>query len=134
MKNWHGFLTKGDWVIVFIIISLAAVTSLPYFLTVKKQLLEVIIVSDEKIVYEQTFDSTSEDFTREFNCATGPITFSFEKDKGVRVLHASCPDQLCVHTGYIKESGQMLVCLPGKIYAQIRSLDAKGDELDATVR
>lgn len=32
---------------------------------------------------------------------------------------ASCPDQVCVHTGKLSKSGQSAVCLPAKVTIQV---------------
>jgi hypothetical protein len=39
-----------------------------------------------------------------------------EVDKGkVRMLAATCPNQICVKQGWIQNSGASIVCLPGEI-------------------
>lgn len=41
------------------------------------------------------------------------------KDGGVCVFEASCPDKICVHQGIIRQSGQIIVCLPNRVMVQI---------------
>ncbi|MBR2281089.1 MAG: NusG domain II-containing protein [Spirochaetales bacterium] len=36
-----------------------------------------------------------------------------------RMLHAECPDKLCVKMGWVRFSGQSLVCLPERISVRI---------------
>ncbi|MBI4712834.1 MAG: NusG domain II-containing protein [Planctomycetes bacterium] len=43
--------------------------------------------------------------------------------KGVHILHSDCPAQVCVHTGWIKNIGETIICLPNKVLLEI-----KGDE------
>ena len=38
---------------------------------------------------------------------------------GVRVEHADCPTQDCVHTGIITRAGQSIVCLPARIIIRL---------------
>ena len=38
---------------------------------------------------------------------------------GVRVEHADCPTQDCVHTGIITRAGQSFVCLPARIIIRL---------------
>ena len=35
------------------------------------------------------------------------------------VLHSDCPDQICVNTGWLSESGQTAVCLPNRVTVTI---------------
>lgn len=42
-------------------------------------------------------------------------------DQSIRILDADCPDKICVHSGFISEPGQILVCLPHKLMIEIKS-------------
>ena len=44
------------------------------------------------------------------------------KDGEVWVSEATCPDKICVHQGKIHLDGEIIVCLPNKMTAQIKSL------------
>ena len=41
------------------------------------------------------------------------------KDGAVRVDQADCPDLVCVHTGAIREEGQVIACLPHNLIVYI---------------
>ena len=41
------------------------------------------------------------------------------KDHKVTMKTASCPDQICVHTGWIDQEHDMIVCMPNKVVVQI---------------
>lgn len=43
------------------------------------------------------------------------------KNKKVRVKKSSCPNQVCVKTGYIKRSGEIIVCAPNEVTVRILS-------------
>ncbi|MBQ1411998.1 MAG: NusG domain II-containing protein [Clostridia bacterium] len=43
------------------------------------------------------------------------------RDGGVRMIRADCPDQVCVHTGRITETGQSIVCVPHRVVVTIRN-------------
>ena len=46
--------------------------------------------------------------------------FAVEVSGGrVRVLHADCPDQVCVRSGWIRYGGQSLVCLPYRVIVEL---------------
>ena len=40
-------------------------------------------------------------------------------DGAVRVTQADCPDLVCVHTGPIREEGEVIACLPHKLIVYI---------------
>ena len=46
----------------------------------------------------------------------------------IRVDHADCPDQICVHQGFISDGPTPIVCLPNKLIIQITG---GGEALDA---
>ena len=52
-------------------------------------------------------------------------------DGTVHMEEASCKNQICVHQGIINASGQMIVCLPNGVIAEIRASDSSQDEYDA---
>ena len=54
-------------------------------------------------------------------------TITVEKGR-ICVSKAGCPDQICVHQGYISDGSQPIVCLPNRLIIQIQ---VGGDGLDA---
>lgn len=48
------------------------------------------------------------------------------QDNQVRVVEASCPDQICRHFGWIQAPHQVIVCLPHELI--IRVVDEEPDE------
>lgn len=48
------------------------------------------------------------------------------------VLEATCPDQVCVHQGWISNSVVPVVCLPNELVIQIEN--TPGTEMDAVAR
>lgn len=51
------------------------------------------------------------------------------QDKKARVVHADCPDKLCVNQKAIARDGESIICLPNKVVITIQ--DGKPPELDA---
>ena len=54
------------------------------------------------------------------------------KESKVRVAWSDCPKQLCVKTGWIKTTGEVIACVPNKILIEIEATDSPA--LDAVVR
>lgn len=50
------------------------------------------------------------------------------QDGSVRVKSSSCPNQVCVHSGWISKSGQMIACLPNQVL--IRLSGETSEEVD----
>lgn len=47
-----------------------------------------------------------------------PVTVEVQGGR-VRVAHSGCPDQVCVHSGWLSRSGQSAACVPAGIVVQI---------------
>ncbi len=43
------------------------------------------------------------------------------KDARVRVLKTDCPHQICKNMGWIKHSGETIVCVPNRVLIEIKS-------------
>ena len=53
------------------------------------------------------------------------------KDQEIGIVDADCPDQICVHEGFLSKPGQTSVCLPHKVMIEVRSDDADPDIIRA---
>lgn len=49
--------------------------------------------------------------------------------EGAQMIHATCPDQVCVHTGKITNQGPIIACLPHRLSVEI--VGQMEDGLDA---
>ena len=43
------------------------------------------------------------------------------KDASIRIIDSDCPDKICVKSGFISKSGELLVCLPHKLMVEVKS-------------
>ncbi|MFI3229408.1 MAG: NusG domain II-containing protein [Bacillota bacterium] len=50
----------------------------------------------------------------------GEPTFSVI-DNAIAIIDVDCPNQICVHTDYISQDNERIVCLPNKITVVIRA-------------
>ena len=123
MKNQNGIIARNDLYIILIIVIFAAVTWLPQFFVCKTMGNSIVVSDLHGEIYSISFAEIEESkmLSKTVQCATGSITFEFNAMSGARVAKASCPDKLCVHAGFINTTGQIIVCLPGKIYVEIKS-------------
>ncbi len=82
---------------------------------------EEVYAADLSTAQDTTFDVESE----------GHINTVEIKDHQIRVAQADCPDQTCVHMGWLKSSGTPIVCLPHQLV--IEFTDDTSD-IDAVTR
>lgn len=79
----------------------------------------------------------------QLDTVTTPYSFTVESDDGhynviqveqgrICVSDASCPDHVCVKTGWISEGGIPIVCLPNELVIQIES--KASNEIDAAAQ
>ena len=48
----------------------------------------------------------------------------------VRFVDSACPNKQCVHTGWLKQSGEVAVCLPNKVSVQVLADDPRFDAVN----
>lgn len=66
---------------------------------------------------------------RVYQSAYGQCVVAVE-DGRICIVHSDCPDQVCVHTGWLTRPGQSAVCVPNRIAVVVRG---GGAEVDAVV-
>lgn len=77
--------------------------------------------------------SLAEDATRTVTSSAGTNVIEV-KDGRVRVREADCPNQDCVHQGWIDAPGKQIVCLPHKFTVDIVSADGSAGDIDVMGR
>lgn len=78
---------------------------------------QIQVYSDGEVV--KSIPLPAADQTFEVKNDHGHIKVAIENGV-VRVTEADCRDQVCVHTKAIDQGGEMIVCLPNKIYVEIK--------------
>lgn len=90
---------------------------------------QVNIVQDGIVLC--TFDiSTTEDKTLEIEYEGRINTVQIENGR-IRMLEAECPDQTCVHMGWLESKAMPIVCLPNHLSIEF---DDSVDSVDAVTR
>lgn len=87
----------------------------------------VVVVSEGKEV--KRINWPAKDQTFEVKNDLGFITVKIENNT-VSVIDADCHDLVCVHTKSIDQGGEMIVCLPHKIYVEIQKEKTNPDAID----
>ena len=47
------------------------------------------------------------------------VTFALDETGAVRFESSDCPDQICVHAGWMRLPGQSAACLPNKLIVKV---------------
>lgn len=90
---------------------------------------QINIVQDRTVLY--TFDlASAEDQMFEIEYEGRINTVQIENGR-IRMLEAECPDQTCVHMGWLDSGAMPIVCLPNHL--SIEFADSEND-VDAVIR
>lgn len=122
-------LTKGDKGLIVLVVILTLV-SLGY---IKKQALSdtnkyVSIQVNGNEIKQIIFDKQLVGNTIPIESEFGYNLIEIGEEE-VRVIEASCPDELDVKQGYISKVGETIVCLPNRLVVEIKGMD-KDTEID----
>lgn len=79
----------------------------------------VLSVNGEEI---KTFDLSKGD-TYRYETKDGDYNLIEIKDGAIAITDANCGDLVCVRRGWIKKSGETIVCLPHKLLIEIKASD-----------
>lgn len=115
-------MKKNDFLLIGFIILLAAAVLGYHYLKGKSENADVVVTVDGKKY--GTYD-LSANRTIDIN---GTNTLQIKNGKA-DMIHANCPDQLCVHQRAISRDGESIICLPNKVVVTIKG--GKDRELDA---
>lgn len=122
--------TKWDAGIVVLVILITAGIAAWLFQTTKNSITEdshleaVLLVSGTEVWRTDLSDLTSPE-TYDVVVDEGGLTVLAEAGK-VCIETSQCPDQICVHTGWLISAGQTAVCLPYKTVLKVVSVDGQG--------
>lgn len=126
-------LTKGDKVLIIVLIIFSLLFAY-YMATVNKNLekkyVSIQINGEEINTIEFSKDIIGETYVLETEFGINVLKFG---DGEVKIIEASCPDQLCVKQGKIGQVGQLIVCLPNRLVVEIKANNAGNDDIDNIV-
>ncbi len=88
------------------------------------------VYQDGKLLRTIDLSQVDEPYTFQVDGPAGANTVEVERGR-IRVKHADCPDQVCVHQGWISTGVTPIVCLPNKLVIQ---LEGGGDAIDGVTR
>ncbi|HHU90649.1 MAG TPA: NusG domain II-containing protein [Clostridiaceae bacterium] len=109
-------LRYGDYIVFFVIVLVAVLFGVSFFENHTDE--KIAVISQNNIVIDRIeLNKISEPYLIDYS---GNYPGTIEVNNGrIRFLHADCPDQVCVNTGWIDKPGQIAVCLPAGIIIKI---------------
>ena len=78
-----------------------------------------VIKQDGVVLYEIDLDKVKGTLTFPVDGADHSWNNIVAEQGRIRVIDASCPDQVCVNQGWISDSTLPIVCLPNKVIVEI---------------
>lgn len=108
-------LKKKDWILIIIIICVAAIAYLSHQLLRDTGAGNAIVKVNGEItgIYDLNED-------QEISIHDGSNILVIKNGKA-DMVEADCPDQLCVHQKAISASGENIICLPNKVVVEVKS-------------
>lgn len=123
-------MKKGDKiaaVVIAIIVTASSIGVLAYMSLSRSSHHIAEIKQDGKVI--RTIDLDQVEGSEEISIAYGDGYNLIRVEHGrIRVVDSDCPDELCVKTGWITESGQSIICLPHKLIVNIQGGSKEIDE------
>lgn len=117
--NGRRVWRRGDWILILTLLACAAAVALLYnWRSAKGSSPVCTILLDREVV--MTVD-LSRDQT--FSVDGLPQVVFEVKGGKIAFLSSDCPDQICVHTGFIGQPGQSAACLPNHVALRIEGAD-----------
>lgn len=113
-------LKKGDLVLILVLIifSISAYFLFKYISQINDATTRIAIIrQNNQIIEEVQLDDTNPE-QRIYIDGNYPLVILFE-DGRIRFEEATCPDKLCVYTGWINTNGSLAVCLPNRTTIKI---------------
>ncbi|WP_339285138.1 NusG domain II-containing protein [Oceanobacillus sp. FSL K6-3682] len=134
MKDIYHMLKPWD-VILTVLLVLLSFLPIAIFVSQQSQYAEedsvniAVITVDNEVVEEIQLTDNME--TREIEIAISDHDNNIIEvdNERIHIKSATCPDQICVRTGYISRPGQTIVCLPHKLVVEIQSDSGETEDI-----
>jgi hypothetical protein len=111
-------IKRGDCILILVCLAIA----LGVFV------LRQTMAAQNPIAYLQAQNQPRQaiDLTNDQIFSAAPNVMIEVKNNRVRFVQSDCPDQICVHAGWISKAGDSVVCLPNQIAVVFESGEQSG--------
>jgi len=121
----------GDFIVIAVIVIAAVLLAISFY---ERNSIEktAVILQNSTVLDTVRLDRLDGLYTLNYQ---GEYPGTIEAMNGsIRFSHAECPDQVCVHTGWISRPGQIAVCLPAGVMIRIEGLDTDESDIDIIIK
>lgn len=134
MKTYLKTLKRWDFIIVFflVFISFLPIIIFSYIqagkVTPNSENVAVISVNNqevERITLTNHEDTEILDIP-EIPCDPNTVEV---KNNEIRIRTSTCPEQICIQTGFISKPGQAIICLPHKVLIEVQTVEGYDEEI-----
>ena len=91
------------------------------------------VYQDGKCIHSVDLSKVVEPYTLPVTCEEGMNTISIAPGR-ICIQDADCPDQICVKSGWLKDSASPIVCLPHKLVIRLEQSPGSNDAIDAVAK
>lgn len=128
VKEEENEMKKNDvLLLIFYIVLTVAMTGYVVKDKMEAKAGAIVVYSNGQEVKRISWPAENQTF--EVENELGHITVDV-KDGKVSVVDADCKDLVCVHTKSIDQGGEMIVCLPHKMYVEIKKTEKDDSGID----
>ena len=121
--------TKGDKVIVALVLVIAAVTYIAFAAFIADGRADSVqIFVDGALYASYNLNEIKGEKTVEISSKYGTNTLLITSD-GARMTESSCPDKTDVRCGEITKPGQVIICAPNRVLVRLSGDDNKIDKV-----
>jgi len=104
--------TSWDKILIFLVVSISIIIFILIHYSSSKENYNYILVIKKDNITEKY--NLSKDRILTISTKNGNMKIEI-KNKKVRVIESNCPKNICVHTGWIKNVYESIICAPNKI-------------------
>lgn len=111
-------MKKNDWILLSTVLLLAALFLL-FQHTRSSRATSALVYQGGELVKTISLSTVEQPF--DFLLEGEGYTAQIEVERGrIRYRIADCPDQVCVHSGWLSRPGEVATCLPARSYIVIQ--------------
>ncbi|MDR3270817.1 MAG: NusG domain II-containing protein [Peptococcaceae bacterium] len=110
---------KGDFILILVIaIGAALLFVWNHYPASGQHQVFAVITQDGQVVREVSLEQLGELEDMELQSNGVDLTIRLERGR-IRFSASTCPDQICVHSGWLSQAGDRAVCLPAKVVVKV---------------
>lgn len=128
--------TRPNRRVVFALLALivllvaASVFACIYFYTSREDAAIAQIYQDGTLIETIDLSTVSETYQFTIEGTDSAYNTIEVRPDGIGIVDASCPDKLCIHTGFTHSSSLPIVCLPNKLVIELHEKSDDSNTLD----